>query len=99
MKKKDTAKAKAKPKASVAPPISATEVMEREKEKLQIKPDTQLVAYRPMLHNGVLIEIGDPAPEGLKKGHRHFRNFAPANIAGNMKLRSRYFRKLDARKP
>jgi hypothetical protein len=61
------------------------------------KPEP-LVAYRPMIHNGVYVEIGESAPMGMKKDHPNFRNFAPANIAGNMRARRQYFLKLDAKK-
>jgi hypothetical protein len=60
--------------------------------------DTALVAFRQILHNGVLIEIGEPVPEDLSPRSKKGRNFAPANIAGNMRARRQYFLKLDAKK-
>jgi hypothetical protein len=53
-----------------------------------------LVAYRNTVLDGQIFEIGDYLPKGMKPD----RNFAPANIAGNMRARRQYLLKLDAKK-
>jgi hypothetical protein len=81
----------AKKKAKAAKPVA-------KKKPAAAKPEP-LVAFVPMLHHGVYVEIGEPIPKDLNPKKGKGRNFAPANIAGNMRARRIYFLKLDARKP